>query len=92
MTEAGLLIDLDRIDRASRDRALTGNSWENDYVFLTQKSHRLHTVCSTLAALGYMTRRMDWRNAEHEESAWTLTGSGLDLMEDLRRSVASRKV
>lgn len=86
MNESGLFLDLKRIDEESRDRALQGNSWERDCVYICDRNHRMHTVCSTLEALGYVVRRYDWRNPEHAESAWALTDRGRDLFDDLRRA------
>ena len=85
MTEQGLYLDLSRMLDDSIRRALQINhSWDTDSVYICSTEHRMHTVCSTLEALGY-TQRMYVVGERSRESAWRLTNAGLELYEDLRK-------
>lgn len=99
MTHEGLYLDLQRIVDSSLERAIsTGVSWVRDHVYIVSKTHRMHTVCSTLEALGYTQRRYGvgererHQGGEEDESAWSLTYDGIDLYEELRAQCRSRGV
>jgi len=84
MTEQGLYLDLKRMVDQSVERALKLNhSWDLDHVYITPRAHRMHTVCGTLAALGYMAERFVV-GERADESAWSLTEAGMELYEELR--------
>lgn len=85
MTERGLYLDLARMVDDSIRRALQLNrSWSLDHVYICKREHRMHTVCSTLEAIGYMTRRFEV-GEKSDESAWSFTEQGVELYEELRQ-------
>jgi len=90
VTESGLYLDLTRMVSESMDRALRLNrSWSTDHVYVTPLVHRMHTVCSTLEALGYCVRL--YGVSDSAESAWRLTPEGLELYDDLCREFRKRR-
>jgi hypothetical protein len=91
VTEDGLYLDLARMLDDSIRRALQVNhSWDTDSVYICSETHRMHTVCGTLEALGY-TQRVYVVGEHKGQSAWRLTNAGMELYEDLRKEHKRRR-
>ena len=82
MTERGLYLDLRRMMDNALERAMKVGKSMEDAVYICDRSHRMHTVCSTLEALGYLAERHQMGERIHQ-SAWIFTTPGSELFEEL---------